>query len=104
MIATYFLLMLVFVAGARFIARAVYERPLRGFRPRADARRVLIVGAGDGGRLVLREILRNPDLGMAPVGFVDDDPTKRRSRIDGVRVLGPPPTCRGSSTRPSPTT
>ena len=48
----------------------------------------MIVGAGDGGRLVLREILRNPELGLKPVGFVDDDPLKRRLRIDGVRVLG----------------
>jgi FlaA1/EpsC-like NDP-sugar epimerase len=37
---------------------------------------------------VLREILKNADLGLNPVGFVDDDPTKRNSRIDGVRVLG----------------
>jgi FlaA1/EpsC-like NDP-sugar epimerase len=84
----YFLLTLVFVGGARFVARAVYERPLRGFRPRKGARRVLIVGAGDGGRLVLREILRNPDLLLDPVGFVDDDPTKGGMRIEGVRVLG----------------
>ena len=87
-LALFFLLMLLFVGGARFAARTVYERPLRGFRARKDARRVLIVGAGDGGRLVLREILRNPQLGLNPVGFVDDDPTKRGIRIDGVRVLG----------------
>ena len=68
--------------------RQVYERPLTGFRARKGARGLLIVGAGDGGRLVLREILRNPELGLKPVGFVDDDPTKRRLRIDGVRVLG----------------
>src|SRR3954447_4432828 len=84
----FFLLSLGLVGGARFLARTVYERPLRGFRARADARRVLIVGAGDGGRLVLREILRNPDPALSPVGFVDDDPTKHRVRIDGVRVLG----------------
>jgi FlaA1/EpsC-like NDP-sugar epimerase len=87
-LAFFFLLTLVFVGGSRFIARTVYERPLSGFRPRPNARRVLIIGAGDGGRLVLREIVRNPDLGMSPVGFVDDDPTKHRMRIDGVRVLG----------------
>jgi FlaA1/EpsC-like NDP-sugar epimerase len=87
-LALYFLLMLTFVGGSRFLARTVYERPLRGFRAGKDARGLLIVGAGDGGRLVLREILRNPELGLKPVGFVDDDPTKRRLRIDGVRVLG----------------
>jgi FlaA1/EpsC-like NDP-sugar epimerase len=87
-LAMYFLLLLLFVGGSRFLARMVYERPLQGFRARRDARRVLIVGAGDGGRLVLREILKNPGLSLNPVGFVDDDPTKRGSRIDGVRVLG----------------
>ncbi len=87
-IALHLLLTMALVAGARFLARSVYERPLRGFRARKDARGVLIVGAGDGGRLVLREIVRNPELGLKPVGFVDDDPTKQRLRIDGVRVLG----------------
>ena len=83
------LLMLVLNGGARFVARTIYERPLSGFRALRDARRVLIVGAGDGGRLVLREILRNPELRLNPVGFLDDDPTKQGLRIDGVRVLGP---------------
>ncbi|MFP5362495.1 MAG: polysaccharide biosynthesis protein [Thermoleophilia bacterium] len=87
-LALHGLLMLTFVGGARFVARTIYERPLRGFRARKDARGLLIVGAGDGGRLVLREILRNPELGLKPVGFVDDDPLKRRLRVDGVRVLG----------------
>ena len=87
-LALHLLLMLTFVGGARFVARTVYERPLRGFRAAKDARGLLIVGAGDGGRLVLREILRNPELRLKPVGFVDDDPTKRRLRIDGIRVLG----------------
>ena len=47
---------------------------------------MLIVGAGDGGRLVLREIVRNPELGCRPVGFVDDDPRKRGLRIDERRA------------------
>jgi FlaA1/EpsC-like NDP-sugar epimerase len=85
----YGLLMLVFIGGSRFLVHMLYERPLRGFRARRDARSVIIVGAGDGGRLLLREILRNPELGYRPVGFVDDDPRKQRARIDrGLSVLG----------------
>ncbi len=84
------LLALVFLVGVRALARSVYERrPLAAFRGgRKDQRSVLIAGAGDGGRLVLREIVRNRGLGLTPVGFVDDDPGKRRLRIDGVRVRG----------------
>jgi FlaA1/EpsC-like NDP-sugar epimerase len=87
-IVLYFLLALVFLGGARLGARSVHDRRLRGFRSRKGARDVLIVGAGDGGRLVLRELLRNAELGLNPVGFVDDDPLKRRLRLDGVRVRG----------------
>jgi FlaA1/EpsC-like NDP-sugar epimerase len=83
------LLTLVFLGAVRYLTHLVYERPLRGYRPRRDARTVLIVGAGDGGRLLLREILRNPDLGLRPVGFVDDDERKQQARIDrGLEVLG----------------
>jgi FlaA1/EpsC-like NDP-sugar epimerase len=84
------LLCLLFLIGVRVLARMVYERrPLAAFRTgRRDERSVLIVGAGDGGRLVLREIARNRGLGLAPVGFLDDDPSKRGLRIDGVRVRG----------------
>ncbi len=84
------LLSLVFLVGVRAIARSFYERrPLAAFRAgRKDERSVLIAGAGEGGRLVVREILRNRELGLAPVGFLDDDPRKRGLRIDGIRVRG----------------
>jgi FlaA1/EpsC-like NDP-sugar epimerase len=84
------LIALVLLVGVRAIVRSIYERrPLAAFvGGRKDQRSVLIAGAGDGGRLVLREIVRNRGLGLTPVGFVDDDPGKRRLRIDGVRVRG----------------
>src|SRR6266513_1794835 len=84
------LLSLAFLVGVRALARSFYERrPLAAFRGgRKGERSVLIAGAGEGGRLVVREILRNRGLGLAPVGFLDDDPRKRRLRIDGVRVRG----------------
>jgi FlaA1/EpsC-like NDP-sugar epimerase len=81
---------LVLLVGARALSRSFYERrPLAAFRGgRKGERTVLIAGAGEGGRLVLREIMRNRELGLVPVGFVDDDPVKRGLRIDGVRVRG----------------
>jgi FlaA1/EpsC-like NDP-sugar epimerase len=83
-------LSLVFLVGVRALSRSFYERRLlAAFRGgRKGERTVLIAGAGEGGRLVLREIMRNRELGLAPVGFVDDDPVKRGLRIDGVRVRG----------------
>jgi FlaA1/EpsC-like NDP-sugar epimerase len=84
------LLCLLFLCGVRMLARGVYERrPLAAFRGAGKGERsVLIVGAGDGGRLVLREIVRNRGLGLQPVGFLDDDPHKRGLRIEGVKVRG----------------
>jgi len=89
-VALFFLLSLLLTIGGRVLARSLHERrPFGGFRPGARGERsVLIVGAGDGGRLVLREILRNRELGLQPVGFVDDDQSKHGLRIDGVKVCG----------------
>jgi FlaA1/EpsC-like NDP-sugar epimerase len=84
------LLSLVFLVGVRALARSLYERrPLAAFRsPRRGERTVLIAGAGEGGRMVAREIVRNRELGLIPIGFLDDDPAKRRMRIEGLRVRG----------------
>ena len=88
-IVVYFLLSLVFLSGARVLARAVNDRRLPGLRAGARGRRnVLIVGAGQGGRRVCQELARNADLGLHPVGYVDDDPLKQRLRFEGVRVRG----------------
>jgi FlaA1/EpsC-like NDP-sugar epimerase len=88
-IAFFFLLSLAFLTAARVLARAVNDRRLPGLRSAARGRRnVLIVGAGQGGRLVCQELARNADLGLHPVGFIDDDPLKQRLRFEGVRVRG----------------
>ena len=50
--------------------------------------RVLLIGAGQAGVLVAREIARRPDLGLHPVGFLDDDPMKKGTSIGGLPVLG----------------
>jgi FlaA1/EpsC-like NDP-sugar epimerase len=89
-IGIFFLLLLVLLVGVRVVARAVGERRLPGaFRGVHEGERgVLIVGAGDGGRLVVREMVRNRELGLVPVGFLDDDPRKRGMRVDGIKVHG----------------
>lgn len=53
------------------------------------ARRVAIVGAGEAGVMVTREMLRHPEAGRTPVGFLDDDPSKWRNSYAGVKVIGP---------------
>jgi FlaA1/EpsC-like NDP-sugar epimerase len=65
------------------MGRESFGRDLGG-----TVRRVLIVGAGSAGRMIAREITENPALGMIGVGFVDDDPAKIGTRIEGLRVLG----------------
>lgn len=49
---------------------------------------VLVVGAGDTGELLIRELIKRPELGYRPVGFIDEDPHKLGMRIHGVKVLG----------------
>jgi UDP-GlcNAc:undecaprenyl-phosphate GlcNAc-1-phosphate transferase len=52
----------------------------------AGGRKVLIYGAGDGGELLLRELLNNRELKYSPVGFLDDDPAKSGKLIHGLKV------------------
>ncbi|HEX2998712.1 MAG TPA: polysaccharide biosynthesis protein, partial [Armatimonadota bacterium] len=54
----------------------------------AEPHSVLVVGAGETGARVLREMSSSRDLGMTPVGLVDDDPKKWGMRVHGVPVLG----------------
>ncbi|HUJ12283.1 MAG TPA: nucleoside-diphosphate sugar epimerase/dehydratase [Thermoanaerobaculia bacterium] len=74
--------------GARVLIRIGRDR----FRPEEmpnDSRRVLIVGAGDAGESLAREIQHRPQLGMKVVGFVDDQRAKWGAHIRGIKVSGP---------------
>ncbi|MEX2269894.1 MAG: nucleoside-diphosphate sugar epimerase/dehydratase [Vicinamibacterales bacterium] len=77
------ILLICLMGGAR-LARRLYHRS----RPRADAKRVLIYGAGNAGELIVRDMRQNAKFHGTPVGFVDDDRRKAGQRIHGVPVLG----------------
>ena len=82
------LLSLLAVGGLRFSYRIISESQLttRGIKTRL--KRVLIAGAGDAGALVVREMQRNPQANLSPIGFVDDDPAKQKQEIHGTPVIG----------------
>ncbi|HEX9423402.1 MAG TPA: hypothetical protein VF899_09175 [Pyrinomonadaceae bacterium] len=79
-------LMFMFLAGSRLAFR-LFRQVIPVTRTR-EGRRVLIYGAGDGGELLLREILNNRSLKYSPVGFIDDDPAKKGKLIHGLKVYG----------------
>jgi len=82
------LLSLVLIGGFRFSMRILAELPLSGSNGDSRSKRILIVGAGDAGALVVREMQKNPNLPQKPVCFLDDDPAKQRKQIHGIPVVG----------------
>lgn len=78
---------LLFLAGTRCLSRFVYDWRSRRATD-GVARRVIIVGAGESGAMMARELLRHPDGRVAPVGFLDDDSQKQRQSLMGLKVLG----------------
>jgi FlaA1/EpsC-like NDP-sugar epimerase len=89
-IAMDFVLAFLGVAGVRFARRLLAERQERTAR-RATAgpgRRTLLIGAGQAGVLVAKEVAQNPHLGIEVVGFVDDNAAKIGTVIQGHKVLG----------------
>ena len=89
LVAIDWLVSLLAVGGLRFGLRLLAENRAEIERTSgANMRRALIVGAGDAGALVVRELQKNPQLGLSPVGYLDDDPEKLKQRIHGTPVVG----------------
>ncbi|MBM3180348.1 MAG: polysaccharide biosynthesis protein [Chloroflexi bacterium] len=80
------LLSLVLIGGSRFALRILAEQ--NTMARTGKARRALIIGAGDAGALVVRELQKSSQLNLIPVGFLDDDPAKQNHQIYGVSILG----------------
>ncbi len=82
------LVTLFFMVGVRAVVRYLDESR-RGYSVTDKKRKnVLIIGAGEAGSLLAREMLRHPETGLQPIGFLDDDQGKIGHRIATVPVLG----------------
>ena len=78
----------VFTLGIRFCYRffiVLRQKRRKSARP---ASRVMIIGAGEAGRVIIRELLRSGDVEDIPVCIIDDDPSKWHRSIEGVPVVG----------------
>ncbi|MGD9158039.1 MAG: nucleoside-diphosphate sugar epimerase/dehydratase [Desulfobacteraceae bacterium] len=96
------LLTLLFVAGSRIAIRLYFwvaagdeaarvskRKFLKALiKKNQKGKRLIVIGAGDCGEKISREIHDNPELGYRIVGFIDDDPIKSRRNIHGIPVLG----------------
>jgi len=81
---------LLTLTGVRFTLRYLHQRASYNRLPAVENANIptLIVGAGDTGATILREIQRNPHLGVHIVGCIDDNPRKLNYTLFGVPVLG----------------
>ena len=76
------------LGGIRLAARALRERIRPAGPVAAQARRLLIVGAGDAGAMLCSQALTSPELRFIPVAFVDDDSRKAGTAILGIPIAG----------------
>lgn len=91
-------LTLFFIGGIRLVIRLAHQTSVSDFvhmarfpflnKKSKGQKRLLIIGAGDAGEKILRELHDNPRLKYDTVGFVDDDPKKHGMQIHGVPVIG----------------
>jgi FlaA1/EpsC-like NDP-sugar epimerase len=82
------LITLLFMFGVRWVSRYWRETRLGNTVSDDRRKRVLVIGAGEAGSLVVREMLRHPETGLKPVGFLDDNRRKVGQQIASVPVLG----------------
>ena len=92
-IASNFVLMFLGIVGVRVARRIVGEQMESRRRLSSGAKQTskvptMLVGAGQGGLLMAKEIASRPDLGLQPVGFLDDDLNKKGTVVHGISVLG----------------
>jgi FlaA1/EpsC-like NDP-sugar epimerase len=88
-IAANLVLSFVGIVGIRAVRRISTEREsAQLLRSRQEMIPTLLIGAGEAGTQIARELEKRPDLGLVPVGFLDDDSSKLGTIVHGIRVWG----------------
>lgn len=80
-------LAILVLSEVRLFNRLLQEQ-VAGETVRDKQSRVVVVGAGEAGTMIVRELLRHPEGGLKPIGFVDDAVDKQRTSFVGLPVLG----------------
>ncbi len=78
------MLLIMLEGGVRLAIRTIKD----SHGAERGGRRVLVVGAGDAGEMIVRDMRNNPKYAHEPVGFIDDDPCKKGLMIHGVPIFG----------------
>lgn len=79
------MLQITLIGGSRFYFR-LYRDP--SMKEGLNKKKTLIIGAGSAGRMITRQLLKNKEANLLPVGFIDDDTRKQRLDILGIPVVG----------------
>lgn len=84
------ILSILLVGGFRFTLRIINDSQTSAdiHKKSIGAKRALIIGAGDAGAMVVKELQKNRELNLIPVGFLDDNPVKIKQQIHGIPVVG----------------
>ncbi|MEH7180557.1 polysaccharide biosynthesis protein [Neobacillus vireti] len=75
----------LFIGGTRFSWRMFRDNYII---KQNNMKKTLIIGAGRGGTMVVRQLLHNPDTDLKPIAFIDDDPMKQKLDLLGIPVIG----------------
>lgn len=79
-------LIIVLIGSSRLVWRGIRDLIIHDYN--SVAKDTLIIGAGDAGAMIARELLNNISLGLRPVGFIDDSSLKQKLTLYGIPVLG----------------
>lgn len=82
------LLTISFVGGSRFVYRILGRAKLVLFKDDLCRKRVLVIGGGEAGSMVIKEMYNNPQIHKYPVAVIDDDLRKYKRKIHGVPIVG----------------